>query len=145
MKDFTLQLRKNIVGEFPRRLINRNQFNDLDVAVAMDIIQRLVSQAVTKETEEILSRHNINRKNNPYLRSIKRLKPSPEEVPVLCAFFRVTDPWPFHSKVVTCCGCKATLVAQTAEGINAKYFCCFCVADRALEEYWNRKDSRKKR
>src|SRR5690349_9291129 len=145
MKEFNLQLRKNIVGEFPRRLIHRNQFDELDVAVAMDIIQRLVSPGVTKETEEVLRAHNITRKNNSYLRSTKRIKASDQPVPVVCAFFKVTMPWPSHSKIVTCESCKATLLAQEAAGVNAKYFCCFCVADRALEEYWSVKDSRKKK
>jgi hypothetical protein len=145
MKEYNLQLRKNIVGEFPRKLIHRNRFDELDVGVAMDIIQRLLSQAVTKETEDVLREYNITRKNNPHLRSTKRVKPSEQPVPVVCAFFNMTMPWPHHSKIVTCEQCKATLVAQEAAGINAKYFCCFCVADRALEQYWSLKDSRKKK
>ena len=147
MDDFEFRLRNKTVGEFPRRLAHRNPFDDLDAAVAMDIVFRLLPHAVTPETENQLSDLGITRRNNRQLRAMEKVKPDTDTtLPVICAFFKIDQKMLIGAKKVSCSSCKTMLIAnEQAPGAKVKYLCCFCVADRALEQYWLKKDRRKKK
>ena len=125
--------------DIPRVLVERNPRNSAHVRAAYDLIASIAGAYATEQTFREVRSLGLKVKN---LKKLRR-RPGKDEVMVAAFFFLEQGLLISDNILCTCKSCGAALQIRPHSNVGCTVLCCFCTADQALKDYWEKQNEQR--